>query len=274
MTEGYAKTTSGDRRGKARGRLALLKAALNNLRHHAAGRCNICGKITVFVCADVVTSRNNMYCLFCRSLSRSRHVAKVILQEVAKSVSAMCEIPEAKKFAIYNTDTLDAFSKVLGKSRSYYSSGFFPGMKPETQMRERVSCQDVEELTFEDGMFDLVITEDVLEHVRHHERAFQEILRVLKVGGHHVFTVPCFFDRPTVVRVDTSGEEDIHLLPPEYHGDSIRGKILAYRTFGIDVFDLLGHIGFETAVDFSRYLDQRWGIFDSYVFISKKVACR
>ncbi len=199
-------------------------------------------------------------------------MAKVILHEVAKGVSAVCDIPEATNLAIYNADTQDSFSKVLHKSGSYFSSGFFPGVKPGTQMGERVFSQDLEDLTFEDGAFDLVITEDVLEHVRHHERAFQEIFRVLKVGGYHVFTVPCYFDRPTVVRVDTSGEEDIHLLPPEYHGDLIRGKILAYRTFGIDVFDLLERIGFDTRVDFSNYLDQGWGIFDSYVFISKKVA--
>jgi hypothetical protein len=99
-------------------------------------------------------------------------------------------------------------------------------------------------------------------------KSFKEIFRVLKTGGYHIFTVPFVFDKPTIVRVDT--ERDVFLLPPEYHDDYIRGKILAYRTFGIDLFTVLDKLGFETFIHISRYQDQRWGIFDSYVFISKK----
>jgi len=75
----------------------------------------------------------------------------------------------------------------------------------------------------------------------------------------------------TEVRVDTSGVEDLHLLPPEYHGDTIRGKILAYRTFGRDFVDELEKIGFETDIHFSSYVDRFSGIFDSFVFASRKV---
>ena len=126
-------------------------------------------------------------------------------------------------------------------------------------------------MTFADENFDVVITEDVFEHIRDYKKGFREVYRVLKKGGYHIFTVPCFFDKPTLVRVDTSGDEDIHLLPPEYHRDRIRGKILAYRTFGIDIFEILEKIGFETTVDFSSYVDRRYGIFDSYAFCSKKI---
>jgi hypothetical protein len=34
-------------------------------------------------------------------------------------------------------------------------------------------------------------------------------------------------------------------LPPEYHGDPIRGEILAFRTFGYDIFRVLSDMGFE-----------------------------
>ena len=56
----------------------------------------------------------------------------------------------------------------------------------------------------------------------------------------------------------------------EYHGDPLRGTILAYRTFGIDLFGQLGEIGFETRVDFSSFVDRNYGIFDSSVFISRR----
>jgi hypothetical protein len=71
--------------------------------------------------------------------------------------------------------------------------------------------------------------------------------------------------------VDTSGDEDVHLLPPEYHGDPLRGTILAYRTFGIDLFESLNAIGFETQVNFSTFADRHWGIFDSSVFVSRRI---
>jgi hypothetical protein len=60
------------------------------------------------------------------------------------------------------------------------------------------------------------------------------------------------------------------ILPPEYHGEKNGRKILAYRTFGLDLLDFLKNVGFQTAVDFSKYSDQKNGIFDSYAFISKK----
>lgn len=250
--------------------------AIKNLRYHQVGKCNICGKSTIFICIDATTVRNNMYCPFCQSSSRKRHVAKLLIDKFIPNTSSLAEISskhlnDLDKFNIYNTDINDAFSQVLQFGTSYYCSSYIPNIQIGTEIREQVFCQNLEQLTFADEKFDVVITEDVFEHIRDYQKAFQEVYRVLKTGGYHIFTVPCFFDKPTLTRVDTSGTEDIYLLPPEYHGDKIRGKILAYRTFGIDIFEILEKIGFETTVDFSNYLDRPYGIFDSYAFCSRKV---
>lgn len=255
--------------------------AIKNLGSHQVGKCNICGKSTIFICIDVNTVRNNMYCPFCKSSSRKRHVAKLlinkVINQVFSNISSLAEVSSNKhsdnlnKLNIYSADVNDAFYQVLHSATSYYSSSYIPTVEIGTEISEQVFCQDLEKLTFEKEKFDVVITEDVFEHIRDYEKAFREVYRVLKTGGYHIFTIPCFFDKPTLVRVDTSGVEDIHLLPPEYHGDKIRGKILAYRTFGIDIFKILEKIGFETTVDFSNYLDRNYGIFDSYAFCSKKV---
>lgn len=45
-------------------------------------------------------------------------------------------------------------------------------------------------LPFGDGRFDLAICAEVLEHVAHPARAVEEILRVLRPGGHMVVSVP------------------------------------------------------------------------------------
>jgi len=47
-----------------------------------------------------------------------------------------------------------------------------------------------EALPFADGSFDLVICSWVLEHLQRPERAFAEISRVLRPGGHFIFLTP------------------------------------------------------------------------------------
>ncbi len=80
--------------------------------------------------------------------------------------------------------------------------------------------------------------------------AFAEVLRVLRPGGHHIFTVPLRWPLPgtTGSRVDYSGSDDVFLVPPEYHGSphDPRGS-LVYTDFGMDLPEKLRELGFETA---------------------------
>tara|TARA_B110000908_G_C9875082_1_gene280078 strand:- start:6 stop:557 length:552 start_codon:yes stop_codon:yes gene_type:complete len=172
---------------------------------------------------------------------------------------------------IYNLSTNGPFAKNLYSCKNFYQSEYYDNIPPGTEISARTYCQNVEELTFDNAFFDLVISEDVFEHVRHDNKGFKEISRILKIGGYHIFTVPCYFDKETLNRVDTSTQEDIFLLPPEYHGDPNRGKILAYRTYGIDIFKNLSDYGFHTEMVVSNFVDQQKGIVDSYVFVSKKI---
>jgi hypothetical protein len=43
----------------------------------------------------------------------------------------------------------------------------------------------------------------------------------------------------------------VHLQPPEYHGDRIRGRarVLAFRTYGLDIVRRLAAAGFEAAIE-------------------------
>lgn len=252
--------------------LNYIKPSIKNLRHHKIGRCNVCGKLTIFfsLYRDIGDlERGDFICMFCWSSSRKRHVAKVI-NELISDISNMSQIPEKVNINIYNTDVDDSFYKTLNGYESYVCSDFIPNMELGTEIKKGCFNQDIENLKFPDESFDLVITEDVFEHVRNYEIGFKEILRVLKKGGYHIFTIPFNFSKPTINMVDTSGEEDIHILPPEYH-ISKSGKVLAYRTFGIDLFNFLDSIGFETQIDFSKYSYKKYHIYDSFVFISKKL---
>jgi len=249
-------------------KFVTFKRALTNFRYHRTGRCNICGKLTIFGCTDLADARNNMACFFCISPSRKRHIAKLMLSSLFPGTKSLSGVSNHSGLKIYNTDTDDAFEKIFQNNAGYFCSEYSKDTGKEIGVRK--STQNVESLTFGNEMFDVVISEDMFEHVRDYKKGFQEVFRVLKPGGYHIFTVPFIFDRPTLIRVDTDGPSDIEILPPEYHGEKNGRKILAYRTFGLDLLDFLKNIGFETVVDFSKFGDQKNGIFDSYAFLSKK----
>lgn len=137
-------------------------------------------------------------------------------------------------------------------------SEYFDDVEPG-QWRDGVQCQDFERLTFPDASFDLCTSTKVFEHVPDDVRGFGEIRGVLKPQGRFIFTVPLSDNAATTTRAERIGGELRHLLPPEYHGDSIRGqgRILVYRDYRRDIVDRLRLGGFAGAriVDAD---DARW----------------
>lgn len=253
-------------------RAATALGVLTRAGQHAIGRCPLCGRPAAFLQLHAGSLREGLTCVWCRSFSRKRHVALVLRELLAPTARTAAEAVRRSGARVLSAQTGDRLAQDLQGYDGYWTSEYLPGVAPGAALGPRSSCQDLEALTFDDAAFDVVVTEDVLEHVRHEERAFGEIHRVLRPGGHHVFTVPYRVDQRTEVRVDTSGPEDLHLLPPEYHGDAIRGQILAYRTFGYDLLDRLRELGLPTAIRLAGRPEARHGVYDSLVLVSTKAA--
>jgi SAM-dependent methyltransferase len=234
------------------------------------GTCNICGKGTVFFHDDRFPTRSTNKCLFCGSTCRKRHVAKEILRIYDPSAGNIRASSKLRQFRVLNTGWKDTFTRYMAGSESYFYSEYFQDVPSGTRIESRGYCEDIQNLSFQDGFFDLVVTEDVLEHIRDYRKALAEVHRVLRQGGHHIFTVPCRLDAPTLVRVDTSSDVDKYLTKPEYHMGGPSGKIIAYRTFGVDILDDLERTGFNTSVLHSQSDDIKHGILNSQVFVSRK----
>lgn len=101
-----------------------------------------------------------------------------------------------------------------------------------------VPAENLLALSYPDDAFDLVTTSDTLEHVPDVHRALAEIHRVLKPGGHHVFTTPVVWDRPTTRQRACVVDGKIrHILPPSYHGDSQcrQDDRTVFYEFGADI---------------------------------------
>jgi len=127
-------------------------------------------------------------------------------------------------------------------------SEYFDDVEPGA-LRGSVQCQDVQRLTFDDESFDVVTSTGVFEHVADDARGFREVRRVLRPAGIFVFTVPLSDADETVERARMRNGVVEHLLPPEYHGDRIRGRgrVLAYRNYGRDIIGRLRNCGFGSA---------------------------
>jgi SAM-dependent methyltransferase len=187
-------------------------------------------------------------CPSCGSSLRYQGQARVLVAHFARhgarSFAALCQEPEFRDLRIWEPGDLGPFRAHLRDLPGYSTSSYFPDV-PGGALRDGVRCEDLMALTYPSSSFDLVITSDVFEHVRRPYLGFSEVHRVLRPGGAHVFSIPVRWPlRPaTVPRVDTSGDDDVHLLEPAYHRSH-----LVYNDFGADLLDRLTEIGFDTEV--------------------------
>lgn len=146
---------------------------------------------------------------------------------------------------IYETANHSVFrSRHLKRMPNYVVSEYFED-RPKGTLVDGIRNENLECLTFSSGSFDILITSEVLEHVANLDKSLEEIQRVLKRGGVHVFSIPVDMKLPkTVERAIIANGETVFLLPPVFHGDTIRNEgILAFRDFGSDVLEYLRRDG-------------------------------
>ena len=177
------------------------------------------------------------------------------------------EFPNWRKLMLHECGSGGPASRKLRREAAGYSaSRYLPDVARGAVFGD-VTCQDLESLTFPDESFDLVITQDVLEHVLRPEQAVAEIARVLRPGGAHVFTVPIFHGHQTVVRAIPGASGIEHILPPDYHGDS-----LVIREWGDDFVSFVSDHTGGSATEICRLHDRKLGLDGDplEVFITRK----
>jgi GT2 family glycosyltransferase/glycosyltransferase involved in cell wall biosynthesis/SAM-dependent methyltransferase len=254
------------------------------------GLCNICGAATEFYFESSQGRRESMFCGQCRSISRYRSIARGILTAIreqtgvaAESLAALAGQASERSVAIYDTQVPFSFDTaaypipdVLARCPwiEVHTSRYCPDLEWGMELAPGRTNQNLERLTFPDGRFDIVVASDVLEHVRVDERAFREIARVLRPGGHFVFTVPHYRQGPTIVQIavpdpgDPSRDE--FRTEPEYHSDANSGEggALSYRIYGTDLDDRLRALAFD--VRYFRQDAADRGIADTELFLCRR----
>ncbi len=111
----------------------------------------------------------------------------------------------------------------------------------EGRKRRASSAKISRQQTFADASFDLVITSDVFEHVLDPAKAFAEVTRTLTPRGAHVFTVPWYWWKETLVRASRKDDGTIeNLQPADYHGNPFDSNgSLVVTEWGSDLCDFV-----------------------------------
>lgn len=152
---------------------------------------------------------------------------------------------------------------------------FFPD-KPEGEFVGHLRNEDLENQTFFDDTFDIVITLDVMEHVFHPAKVYQEIYRTLCPGGLYIHTFPIrkWLVEGGIQRAEQKPDGAVNFLvePPEYHGSPTGPSLVTYD-YGYDVTRAIAEWApFDVRI--LRFWDQHHGIIGDYteVVVCKKAA--
>lgn len=220
------------------------------------GVCSICGTEGRFRRTQRAI-RESYNCPGCNGSLRYQAQAQAVLAWLGLGAESLVQVGldrKATELRVFEPGISGPFRKILARSRRYEQSYFWPEIATG-QLRDGVRCEDLHALTYADECFDLVISSDIFEHVRHPDLAFSETCRVLVPGGAHIFTVPAQepLREKTVSRVDVSGDEDVYILPPHYHGSPTGEPSLVYNDFGRDLLDLLSEAGFDADLVRGRF---------------------
>lgn len=187
--------------------------------------------------------RERMECPLCRMNNRQRLIATLLKQalsdEQGKHVYLMEQVTPIYNWVSTNFEN----HKILGSEylgHEYAGGTLVKGIRHE----------DVENLSFPDGQLDLIVSNDVFEHVPEPAKAFAECARVLKVGGVMLATIPFHWENDiSVVRARLSNGQLENILPPLFHGNPIsENGSLVFTDFGWDLIDTIKVAGFADVI--------------------------
>ena len=166
-------------------------------------------------------------------------------------------MPEISKYEtkIYGAEALTEFALLLRAHYPKFIGSEYAVNEHVTRWLYPIPSEDLTALSFAVETFDLVTTNEVLEHVPSIDAALREIRRVLKPGGWHIGTCPFVYGQAASIvkaKLDNTGKI-VELMEPEYHGNPMSEKgSLVFELPGWDILPRAKAAGFSRA--FWRYL--------------------
>jgi hypothetical protein len=184
--------------------------------------------------------RERMECPLCRMNNRQRLIAALVKHEMdvqlRKHAYFMEQITPIYNWAIATFKNHD----ITGSE--YLGDGYQSGV-----IINSIRHEDIENLSFSDSALDLIVSNDVFEHVPNPAKAFAECARILRVGGVLLATIPFHWkNNASIIRAKLVNGCLEHVLHPAYHGNPISADgSLVFTDFGWDILKEMFSAGFS-----------------------------
>lgn len=180
-------------------------------------------------------------------LSRQRAVLLLLQVWISEG-----KLPPAEQIQVFCPEAVTPFAKRL--------QSFFPQIScseyipdPAHPLRSTIPHQDLCALTLADGSVDLVVANEVFEHLYDLPAALGHIARILRPGGFLMATFPFAYNRyDTIVKArhrdgvtpGVAAEAEL-LTEPEFHGNPVDSRLgsLVYQIPGWDLLDQVRSVG-------------------------------
>jgi SAM-dependent methyltransferase len=209
------------------------------------GVCTVCGNGVIYK-PFTDNYREHGYCSRCKSSNRKRQIAYLL--RTLEGIPKFGKINSAK--VIFSAEGMGPLHDYLKHNAKYTGSEYLGENYASGEVIDGIRHENLLKTSFGDNSVDYVLSSDVMEHIPEPYTAFEEIYRILKVGGRHIFTVPFYqtdyFDE---VRAQLHNGDIVNNMEPIYHLDPHSSAgILVYNIFSMEMVLKLNKIGFRTIV--------------------------
>ena len=256
-------------------RIRLEKQISDNMRNVKSwffdGYCECCKRKSkmlvdwIYSDGTMPNFRERLVCEWCKLNNRQRFMMGLV-QKFIESRKTRLDI------YLYEQVT-NFYDQLNNKNINVTGSEYLGPDKTAGLTIQGVRHEDALNLSFEDISFDMIISNDVYEHVPDVRKSLSEACRVLKNDGVLLMSIPFTYSAHTQQRATYHEGKIINLLPEIYHGNPVSAKgSLVFYDYGWDFLTFCKECGFYDAymlVYYSQTLGYLGNGFQS-IFVADK----
>jgi len=176
---------------------------------------------------------------------------------------------------IYAAEAVTPWARAMrGRYPRFIGSEYCPDPAAADRLYP-IEHQDLARLGYPNESFDLVVTQEVIEHLPHLFAALSEMARVTRPGGIMLSSMPWhYFSEETLYKARLVDGEVQLLGEPEYHDDPVNpAGVLVFQLPGWDILKMAQAAGFSSA-EFLFHSSTIGGIHGQDVIGVFVLACR